>query len=181
MKSASARSSRASGPHSTTKRAFDIRAARSKSMRPSASPISSCGFGAKANSRGVPQRRTSTFLSSVCPGGNGRVGQIRDLKQQTLELRVHRLELGLERLDPLAHLPHARLLGGGVLAAALGLADRLRGLVAERLQFLALAEETPALGILREDRPDQLGAATVRQASLDGLGILADQLDVQHV
>ena len=45
MKEASARSSRASAPVSTTKRAPDSFAARSKSIIPSASPSSKCSFG----------------------------------------------------------------------------------------------------------------------------------------
>ena len=44
----SARSSRASGPRSTTKRAPAIFAAAAKSIMPSASPSSKCCFGWKA-------------------------------------------------------------------------------------------------------------------------------------
>jgi hypothetical protein len=66
------------------------------------------------------------------------------------------------------------------LTPALGLADRFRGL-AQRLQVLALSHEPAPRGILGEDGPDQLGAATVREAALDSLGVLADQPDVQHV
>src|SRR5919108_250414 len=77
MNCAMARSSRASGPHITAKRDFASFAARSMSSRPSASPTSSCALGLKSNRRGVPQRRTSTFSSSLLPGGTdgwGRFG-----------------------------------------------------------------------------------------------------------
>ena len=110
-----------------------------------------------------------------------RVGHVRDLEEEALHLAVHALELGLERLDPLAHLAHARLLVGRVLAAALGLADRLGGLVAQRLELLALTHEPSALGVQGEQRPDQLGASAVHEGALDRLGILADQSHVQHV
>ena len=50
----SARSSRASGPRSTTKRAPAIFAAAAKSIMPSASPSSKCCFGWKPRSRGSP-------------------------------------------------------------------------------------------------------------------------------
>ena len=55
----SARSSRASWPFSTTKREPDSFAAVSKSIRPSASPISKCSFGASRALRGSPTRARS--------------------------------------------------------------------------------------------------------------------------
>src|SRR5205823_443762 len=69
MNCASARSRRAPSPQRTAKRALAILTARARSSRPSASPSSSCGLGAKPNARGVPHRRTSTFSSSLLPGG----------------------------------------------------------------------------------------------------------------
>ena len=42
---------------------------RSKSMMPSASPSSQCGFGSKSNLRGSPQRRISTLSCSSLPFG----------------------------------------------------------------------------------------------------------------
>ena len=56
MNCMSARSSRASAPFSTTKRAPESFAAASKSIRPSASPISKCSFGLKpsGNFGGAP-------------------------------------------------------------------------------------------------------------------------------
>src|SRR5271166_937950 len=80
MNCSSARESRASAPFSTTKRAPDSFAAASKSMRPSAAPISKCSFGLNpsGNFGGSPQRgRTSTLSFSSLPSGtssNGRLG-----------------------------------------------------------------------------------------------------------
>src|SRR5256712_2795713 len=76
MNWASARSSRATPPQRTAKRALAIRAARSRSS-PSAAPTSSWGFGGKANVRGSLQWRTSTLSSSPLPSGTdgwGRFG-----------------------------------------------------------------------------------------------------------
>src|SRR3989449_5638711 len=42
------------------------------------------------------------------PGRHRRVGEVRDLEEHALELGVHPLELGLERLDALADLAHPR-------------------------------------------------------------------------
>src|SRR5436309_1942344 len=77
MNCAIARSSRASGPHITANRDLASREARSMSSRPRSPPTSSWAFGLKSNRRGVPQRRTSTFSSSLLPGGTdgwGRFG-----------------------------------------------------------------------------------------------------------
>src|SRR5438067_43142 len=77
MNCAIARSSRASGPHITANRDLASREARSMSSRPRSPPTSSWAFGLKSNRRGVPQRRTSTFSSSLLPGGtdgSGRFG-----------------------------------------------------------------------------------------------------------
>src|SRR5205823_696252 len=77
MNCAIARSSRASGPHITANRDLASREARSMSSRPRSPPTSSWAFGVKSNRRGVPQRRTSTFSSSLLPGGTdgwGRFG-----------------------------------------------------------------------------------------------------------
>jgi hypothetical protein len=76
MKLASARSSLASAPFSTTKREPDSLAATSKSIRPSASPISKCCFGSKSNSRGLPSLRTSTLAVSSGPTGTSSAGTL---------------------------------------------------------------------------------------------------------
>src|SRR5918996_262151 len=68
MKVASARSRRASAPDSTTNRAPDNLAARSKSM-PRRPPSSSCSLGANSKRRGSPQLRSSTLSLSSAPSG----------------------------------------------------------------------------------------------------------------
>src|SRR5882724_5788474 len=74
MNWASPRSSRATPPQRTAKRALAIRAARSRSS-PSAAPTSSWGLGGKANVRGSRQRRTSTLSSSPLPSGTDGCGR----------------------------------------------------------------------------------------------------------
>src|SRR5262249_3963552 len=76
MNCAIARSRRASGPHITAKRDFASFDARSMSSRPSRPPTSSWGLGLKSNRRGVPQRRTSTFSSSLLPRGTEGCGTL---------------------------------------------------------------------------------------------------------
>src|SRR5262249_26311008 len=87
---------------------------------------------------------------------------------------------GVLRLDAVAHLAHARLLGRGILAAAPGLADGLRGLVAQSLEVLDLLDDAAALGVAGEDLVEELSAALVGERGGDGVGLIADQLDVQH-
>src|SRR5512135_56427 len=65
----SARCRRARPPFSTTKRAPEIRPAASKSICANRSPIATWSSGVYSNSRGVPQRRTSTFEFSSRPSG----------------------------------------------------------------------------------------------------------------
>ena len=75
MKLASARSRRASAPFRTTNRAPEIFCAASKSIRPSASPISKCCFGVKSSRAGVPTLRTSTLPVSSAPSGTSARGR----------------------------------------------------------------------------------------------------------
>src|SRR5262249_45995218 len=131
-----------------------------------------------------PRRAPATHLDVLVLGLAGRhrrVGQVRNLKQDALDPGIDALELVVERLDAVADLAPPRLLGGRILAAALGLADRLRSLVAQGLEILALAHEPAALAVERDQRLDQLGASAVREGALHRLRILADQPDVQHV
>ena len=76
MKAPMARSSRASAPFSTTKRAPEIFAAVAKSMRPNPSPISKCCFTAKSSFGGAPTRRTSTLSCSSLPSGTSSRGRL---------------------------------------------------------------------------------------------------------
>ena len=79
MNCSSAREAAPARPSSTTKRAPDSFAAASKSMRPSASPISKCSLGLNPSGKlgGAPWRRTSTLSFSSLPSGvssSGRLG-----------------------------------------------------------------------------------------------------------
>ena len=74
----SALCNRAIPPRRKVKRAPESRAPVSKSM-PRAGAMSACSLGAKSKSRGLPQRLTSTFSSSLAPSGTsapGRLGMI---------------------------------------------------------------------------------------------------------
>ena len=160
----SARSSRAAAPHITVKRDLASLTARAKSSTPSASPSTSWGFGSKSNGRGWPQRRTSTFSSSVVPGGTEGCGRLGSWRSRRLDLRVDLLELGVQLLDALADLAHPRHHRLGILAPALGLADGFGGAVALRLERLDLGDEPAALGVLRDRLAHQLGAAAIARA-----------------
>ena len=88
MNEASARSSRASAPVSTTKRAPDSFAARSKSISPSASPSSKCSRAGNSKAGGCPQRRSSTFADSSGPSGTSSAGRFGICCKRRLQLRV---------------------------------------------------------------------------------------------
>src|SRR5262249_4210148 len=72
--------------------------------------------------------------------------QVRKLQEEVLDLLVDRLDVTVQRLDAIADLAHARLLGRRVLPPALGLPDGLRGAIPQRLEILGLLEETTARG-----------------------------------
>ena len=145
MNCSSARDSRASAPFRTTNRAPDSFAAASKSIRPSASPISKCSFGVKPSGKsgGAPWRRTSTLSFSSLPSGTSSNGRLGISAQRFLERRVRlalgRLEIGHGRLQ-------ARDLGLEVFG-------RLRVLARHRRADLLRCGVAPLLGALQvEDR-----------------------------
>src|SRR5712692_5215842 len=108
------------------------------------------------------------------------MGQVGNLDEQRLDPRVDVLHRLVERLDALTDLTHPRHVRRGVFAPLLGLTDRFRGAVAERLEVLGLLEETAPRGVVGDDVLDVLGAALAGQSALDRLGLLADQPEVQH-
>src|SRR6185503_15042282 len=73
---ASARCRRATSPFMTTKRLPATFAAVSKSMPPSAAPMSTWSLGAKENFRGSPQRRSSRLSSAEAPTGTDSCGRL---------------------------------------------------------------------------------------------------------
>ena len=89
MKQPIARSSRANAPFNTTNRAPEIFWAPSKSIRPSASPISKCCLGANANLPGVPTLRTSTLPVLIRPERHILARQVRNDFE-------HRFDLGVD-------------------------------------------------------------------------------------
>ena len=76
MKAPKARLSRAKAPLRMTKRAPDILAACSKSIRPRASPSWKCSLASKSNWRGVPCLRSSTLAASSAPSGTSSAGRL---------------------------------------------------------------------------------------------------------
>ena len=103
-----------------------------------------------------------------------------DLLEQALHGGVDALQLGVERLDPLADLAHARLLGARILAASLGAADGLGSNVALGLQIIRLFYQAAALGIAGDDVGDQFGAALLGERTLDVVGMLPDEPQIEH-
>src|SRR6185437_7593634 len=77
MKAASARSSRASPPLRTTKRAPEIFPARAKSICRKPSPSATWSFGVKAKLRGEPWLRKSLLSRSSLPSGTSSRGMFR--------------------------------------------------------------------------------------------------------
>ena len=95
----SARSSRASWPFSTVKRAPESFAARSKSIRPSASPISKCSFAQFGRGGTSPTLRISTLSCSSLPTGTSSSGTLGMHRQRVVERLVELALLGLGALD----------------------------------------------------------------------------------
>ena len=117
MNWARARSRRASGPFSTTKRAPESFAAVSKSISPSASPSSKCCFGWNVNFFGVPTLRSSTLAPASMPDrhiGGRRVG---NGGEQVLVFLLDLALVGLALLD--FGLEARHLLFQGLCAVAL--------------------------------------------------------------
>ena len=163
MNAPSARSSRASAPFSTTKRAPEIFAAVSKSIRPSASPISKCCLRLEVEtSAASPTLRTSLLSFSSLPTGtssSGRLGMTASASRSALSTsRSLLLALG-EHLLQRRHLGH-QLRPPGLVLRRLGLADLLRGRVAARLRLLQLASR--ARGAPRRARSARPTAAPAR-------------------
>src|SRR3546814_10283781 len=75
------------------------------------------------------------------------------------------------------HLGHQRR---GVVALALGLAERLGGIVAPGLQGLQRRLDLAAPGVEGENVGRQGREAAALQRGLEGFGLLADAADVEH-
>src|SRR5262249_49826880 len=108
--------------------------------------------------------------------------QVRKLTYDVPDLLVDLLDVTCQRLDAIAVLAHARLLGRRVLPPALGLPDGLRGAIPQRLEILGLLEETTARGVGAEQFLDEDGRASAASGETLGNGVwlLADEPQVQH-
>src|SRR5262249_43832958 len=93
--------------------------------------------------RGAP-RAHHLVLRGVATGRYRGVRQIGDPGGERLALLLELLELGIHRLDALAHLPHRGDLGVRRLTAPLAGRDLLARRVAPRLELLALVQELEA-------------------------------------
>ena len=114
----------------------------------------------------VPQRRISTLSSSVVPGGTDGCGRFGSWRRSASIALVDCLELGVERLDALAHLAHPRhaRLRHPRRGAWPGRSPPRPG-CARALRSSASCEEASALGVGRERSAlTQLGAAAVARA-----------------
>ena len=146
---------------------------------PSGAPTSTWSFAAKSNSRGVPQRRTSTLPSRRSPTGtlaSGRLGSAMSM----------RVELDLDRLEPLgaafssSPMPAtSRSTARRVAALALEHADLLRERVALRLQLFGARLQRLALGLERAEtrrRRERAAATCAFQARDDARQVLAQEV-----
>ena len=112
----------------------------------------------------------------------GRVGirRVRDRRGEPLAVGLDRLELALELLDPGRDLAHPGDRIGGVVALALGGADRVRGLVALGAQALDLGQQFAAAGVELEQAVEVLVGADAGERGADRRRILADAPQVEQ-
>ena len=184
MNCSSARSSRASAPFSTTNRAPDIFAAASKSMRPSASPISKCSLGLKpsGNVGALPCWRSSTLSFSSLPSGvssSGRLGIAAKLRfERPRRLPLRRLQLRHRRLEP-GDLG-AIVVGRDNILARHRHADLLRNGVAPLLRGLERQDRRPALFVQRNQLFRAWAQPAATQALVKSFRVLADRSDIVH-
>ena len=180
MNCAMARSSLASLPFSTTKRAPDILLAAAKSISPVASPSATWSLGAKAKLRWLPTRRISTLPVSSVPSGtssNGRLGSTSRRRVSSASSSAASGLALLQRLLERRDLGHQRI---GRLALALGNADLLAERLAPALDALALRDRrAPALVDL-EQLGRQRRQVALLEAGIEGGGVLADESYVVH-
>ena len=182
MNPLSARTRRAPSPRKTGKPDPVILAPAGRSRIPRAAPSSQCGRGAKSNTGGVPQART-TRLALASPSGDLLRGEIGDRERPALELGLDLAEAGVERLDLIARSLEP---GHQVLRGLLGLLpprDLLARGIALGLERLGLHQQLTALAVELEDGVEQRpegGVATTEQRGAAPLGVLAQALEVDH-
>src|SRR3989441_1044746 len=114
------------------------------------------------------------------PGGQRRVGKVRDLEEETLDLSVDRADRGIELFDAIGARPHVVSDFGGNRPAGVLAGQFLRGTIVRGLQLFGFVDQAASLGVAGEEVLHQLGAAPVGQPARDRLGILTDQPEVQH-
>ena len=88
------------------------------------------------------------------------------------ELRFQLLELGADRAD---------LRDQPLLLVAVGLADRLGGLVLRRAELLHADGELPAGRVGGEQLVDRLPHAAARQRNAEGLRVFPESFDIEHL
>ena len=192
MNCMSARDSRASPPFSTTKRAPDnFEAAASKSISPSASPISKCSLRLEPLGENPRFRRPSgatpaywSFSSqtvrnaSEAPAG----WESRRAPPQAALCAVFSARPPIPASAPLIAATSAFSVSAAVAASlrASGLPDLLRRGVAALLRFLQVADRRAAAVVHR----DQVGGAgrqaPAREAGIEGRRVVSYRLDVVH-
>ncbi len=109
-----------------------------------------------------------------------RVREVRQPEQEVAQLRLHAVELGLERLQRVAEPRDLGEQRRGVRALALGDADLLRQRVAPALQVLRARLDVLALALERLERRGVERDAALRQAGGDGGKVVTEQVDVEH-
>ena len=184
MNCSSARSSRASAPFNTTKRAPDSFAAASKSMSPSASPISKCSFGVKPSGKlgGAPMASKLDIVVFVLAVGRVVEWQVWDRRQLQFQ-RCRRLPL--RRLQFRHGGLKARDLGPVVFGRDRVLArhrqsDLLGRGVSPLLRGLKRQDRRPALFIERNQQFRAGAKPAAPQPLVKSLRVLADRSDIVH-
>ncbi len=182
MNWARARCRRATGPRITTKRAPESLAPVSKS-RPRRRADVDVVLGGEGE---LARRAPAAFLFVLVRGAPHRhrlVRQVRDQRDEFLQLRLHRRILGLHLLELVAGLSRLcqQLRRELVVLLRLGLPDLLGQRVALRLQLLGGGlDPLPRVLEPLEPRDVELVAAR-RQALRDATDVRPEQLDVDHV
>ena len=176
----SARSSRASGPRSTTKRAPAIFAAVAKSIMPSASPSSKCCLRLEAEIARLAvllQHHVGGFVRTV-----GHVG-IEHVRQAFEDAADRVVQRGSALLLAFHLAAQRRRLGfqrGRVGAGTLALTHLAGQRVATRLLLLQRGQHGAPFGVLREDLRRRRCKPAPGQRGVEASGVCTDGADVVH-
>src|SRR5207248_2763524 len=118
----------------------------------------------------------------VRPRRGSRVGQVGQLRERGLQLLLAGAGALTQLLDLLAHPLQLGELSLRILARPLGLRDALGALALLRAQPLGRGGRRSPLGVPAQNLLEHLRERriTAGEGGLDGLGLLADALEIEH-